>query len=122
MDAGDIDTEGGDRLRPDRTDDAVVLRGHGIESAADPVVVEDLGRQPESLFDRPVSGLVLDVDQRGGRGETVGDQRFDHLAVARVRDVAHRAARSTVPAMSRRRAKPATTGNAPGLLSTLGGP
>ena len=108
-----------DRSGSDRADDPLQLRRHGIESPADPVVVEDLGRDAEDLFNRPVPSPVLHVDERGRRGEPVGDQRLDHLSMGRVRDVAHRD-RPIDDACDVQ--APGEGGNAPNAFSTLGGP
>jgi hypothetical protein len=57
-----------------------------------------------------------------GAGQTVGDQRLDHLPVGHPRDLPDRASPIHDPCRSRRRQNSATTGSAPSSFSTLGGP
>ena len=65
MDAGDLDSELGDRGGADRADDPSEFGGDRVEGPADPVIVENLGRQREHLFNSPRPGPVLDMDKRG---------------------------------------------------------
>ncbi len=81
MQLGDVNPELTDRGRADRADDGLVLLGEGLEGAADPVVVEQVGGGAEYLLDSPRGGPVLDADQRGRLGDPVGDQCGDDLAV-----------------------------------------
>jgi len=53
VDAGHFDAELGDRPGSDRADDPVQPGGDCVEGPTDAIVVEDLGRQREHLFDRP---------------------------------------------------------------------
>ena len=91
VDAGHVEAEGGHRPGTDRADDAGQLGGHRVEGSPDAVVVERVGRDAEDLLHRPRPGPVLHVDQRCGRSEAVGHQRFDDLAVSHDGQVANRA-------------------------------
>ncbi len=91
MDPGHVDPELSDRPGADGTDDARQFGGDGIQSPPDAVITQDIGSKVEHLFDRPVPGPVLHMDQWGGRGQPVGHQGLDHLTVGGIGDIAHRA-------------------------------
>lgn len=82
MAANDVDTERVDRFRPDRADDLVGVFGHGVQRAAEPVVVEGVGVNAVDLVHRPGVGPVSHRDHRCRVRQPVGDQRLDHLAMA----------------------------------------
>jgi hypothetical protein len=78
---GDVQAEGGDRLRPDRADDGLQRGRDRVQGAANAVVVQRRRRDPQDLGDRPGPRPVFHSSQRRWRGQPVGHQRLDHLPV-----------------------------------------
>lgn len=76
--------------RPDRPGHLVQMRG---QSAADPIIVEQAGLDPERLTRRPSPGLFLHMHQRRGRGQPIGHQHLDHLPMRQLRHITHRTGR-----------------------------
>jgi hypothetical protein len=97
------------------------LGGDRVQSAADAVVIQHLGRDGEDLH-RP--GPRQSPTRRSGVGEVNRLATSTSMTCPWVRVATSRTgqARSTIPARSSRRQKSATTGSARSAFSTLGGP
>ena len=91
MQPGGVGTEAGDRGQRHRRGDLVEPGRQGVQGAAQTVVVQQRTGRPEPLVGRIAGGPAGDVIQWRRRGEPVGDQRGDHLAVGQVGAASHRA-------------------------------
>ena len=88
---GHIDAELADRAGPDAVGELRQVRGDGVQGPAQTVIVEQLRLDPEDFLHRPLPGPVVHPPQGRGRGQPVGHQRLDDLAVRQMSDVATRA-------------------------------
>jgi hypothetical protein len=91
VERGHVDAEFADRPGPDAVGEFRQVRGDGVQGPAQTVVVEQVRLNPEDFFHRPFPGPAVHPPQGCGRGQPVGHQSLDDLAVRHMGDVAARA-------------------------------
>jgi hypothetical protein len=118
----DLEAEGGDRAGADRPHQLVEFGRDGVQGTPDAVVVERVGAIPKTSS--TAHARAHSSTRHSGVGEVSRLATRAWITCPWVRVATSRIgqARSTIPARSSRRQKLATTGSAPSVFSTLGGP
>jgi hypothetical protein len=83
--AADIDAEALDRARRDRSPDHLRVDGELLQRAAEPVIVQQRGRNPQQLLHRRPRRPPGQVIQRRGRAQPARDQRLADLTDRQLR-------------------------------------
>ncbi len=91
MQPGGIDAEPADGGQRHRGGDLIEAASQHVERSAEPVVVQQAGGGAQPLVGGVGRGPIGHVIQRARRGEPIGDQRGDHLAVSELGPAPHRA-------------------------------